>query len=143
MKETINVIVIDDNEYFNNVLSTALHQSVSSILFKGRHQIVMRSFTNGEEYIRKIRSGELKCNNSVIFVDYYLGDSLNASQIIKLLKDNNSDSMIVLMSQSAGVKDKEELPEYDYFVVKDNFAPALCSLYLKQFIENRFSVSVD
>jgi hypothetical protein len=143
MKETINVIVIDDNEYFNNVLSTSLQQSVTSIVFKGRHQLVMRSFTNGEDYVRMIRSGELACNHSAIFIDYYLGKGLNASHIIKLLRESSCDNMIVLMSQSAGVKDKESLPDYDYFVVKDNFAPALCSLYLKQFIENRFSVSVD
>jgi hypothetical protein len=50
--------------------------------------------------------------------------------------------MVVLLSQSKEVKNKENLPQYDYFVVKDNFAPALCCLYLKQFIENRFSVSI-
>lgn len=143
MKETINVIVIDDNEYFNNVLSTALHQSISPILFKGRHQLVMRSFTNGDDYIRMIRSGELKCNNTVVFIDYYLGNGLNASHIIKLLRESSCDSMVVLISQSKNVKDKVNLPEYDYFVVKDNFAPALCCLYLKQFIENRFSVTID
>jgi hypothetical protein len=47
------------------------------------------------------------------------------------------------MSQSKGVREKVKLPYYDYFVVKDKFAPALCSLYLKQFIENKFSVSID
>jgi len=143
MKETINVIVIDDNEYFNSLLSNALQQSVSSILFKGRHQLVMRSFTNGDEYIRKLNSGELKCNDTVVFIDYYLGDSLNASHIVKLLRENSCEIMIVLMSQSKEVREKVELPNYDYFVVKDKFAPALCCLYLKQFIENKFSVSID
>ncbi|MDY0100258.1 MAG: hypothetical protein RBR81_13775 [Bacteroidales bacterium] len=143
MKKTINVIVIEDNENYNNMLSNTIQQSVNPFLLKGSYQLVMRSFTDANDYIRKIKSRELECNDSIIFMDYYLGDGINAGHIIKILKDNNVDTTIVLLSQSKAVREKNNMLSYDYFVVKDHLAPALCSLYLRQFIENKFCVTLD
>jgi hypothetical protein len=143
MKKTINVLVIEDNEYYNNMLSNAIKQSVNPLLIKGKHQLVLRSFTDPNEYIRKIKSGELECNDTIVFVDYYLGEGMNASHIIRTLKDLSCDTMVVLLSRSREVREKSKHIPYDYFVVKDNFAPALCSLYLQQYIENKFSVTLD
>jgi response regulator of citrate/malate metabolism len=142
MKETINVLVIEDDEYYNNLLSNAIQQSISSILLKGKHQLVMRSFTDANEYIRKIKSGELECNDTIVFVDYYLGNGIDASHIVKLLKELTCDVTVVLLSQSKSVKEISNMIPYDYFVVKDRFAPALCGLYLQQYIENKYSVSL-
>jgi DNA-binding NtrC family response regulator len=143
MKKKINVLVIEDNEYYSNLLSNAIQQSLNPILTKGNYQLVLRSFTNANEYIRKIKSGELECDHTAVFIDYYLGEGLNASHIINLLKEHSSDAMVVLLSQSSKVKEKIDTVPYDYFVVKDKFAPALCGLYLQQYIENKYSVSLD
>ena len=140
--ETINVLVIEDNEYYNNLLSNAIKQRVSTLLFKGKYQLVLRSVTDANEYVRKIESNELDCKNTIVFVDYYLGNNINASHIISLLKKHECDPMVILLSQSKEVKEKSNEFHFDYFVEKDNLAPALCSLYLKQFIENRFSVTL-
>jgi len=143
MKKTINVLVIEDNEYYSNMLSNAIQQCVSSLLFKGKYQLILRSFTDANEYIRKIKSKELDCKDTIVFVDYYLGEGINGAHIIKLLKEHSCDAMVVLLSQSKAVKEKSRMIPYDYFVVKDHLAPALCSMYLKQFIENKFSVTLD
>ena len=137
------MLVIEDNEYYNNLLSNAIKQSVSSLLLKGKYQLVLRSFTDANDYIRKVKSKEIECNNTIVFVDYYLGEGINASHVIKMLKALSCDTMVVLISQSKAVKEKSINIPYDYFVVKDNFAPALCGLYLQQFIENKFSVTLD
>jgi hypothetical protein len=102
----------------------------------------MRSFTDANEYIRKIKSRELECNDTIVFVDYYLGNGINAGHIVKLLKELSCDAMVVLLSQSKSVKEIANMIPYDYFVVKDRFAPALCGLYLQQYIENKYSVSL-
>ena len=142
MKETINVLVIEDNEYYNNLLSNAIKQRVSSLLFKGKYQLVLRSVTDANDYLSKLKSKELDCKDTILFVDYYLGNGINASHIINLLKEHDCDPMVVLLSQSKEVREKSNEFHFDYFVEKDNLAPALCSLYLKQFIENRFSVTL-
>jgi hypothetical protein len=142
MKETINVLVIEDNEYYNNLLSNAIKQRVSALLFKGKYQLVLRSVTDANEYLRKLRSGEFECKDTIVFVDYYLGNGINASHVISLLKEYECDPMVVLLSQSREIREKTNEFQFDYFVEKDNLAPALCSLYLKQFIENRFSITL-
>lgn len=143
MKKKINILVIDDDEYYNNLLSNSIMQSINSLLFKGDFQLVLRSFTDIREYLRKVESKELDCQDVIVFIDYYLGDDINASQAIKMVRQNSHDTMIVLLSQSGSVKEESSALPYDYFVVKDNYAPAFCSLYLKQFIENKFSVTLD
>lgn len=143
IKETINVVVIEDDEYYNNLISNAIHQGVSPFLLKGKFQLVLRSFTDAAEYMRKLRSLELKCDHTVVFVDYYLGNGINAAHIIKLLKEFSSEAMVVLLSQSKAVKERTGQIPFDYFVVKDRFAPALCCLYLQQYIENKYSVSLN
>jgi DNA-binding NtrC family response regulator len=143
MKKTIKVLVIEDNEYYNNLLSNAIQQSVNPMLAEGNYQLVLRSFTDANEYIRKIKSKELECDYTAVFIDYYLGEGINAGHVIKLLKEHSSDAMVVLLSQEKPIKGKSDLVPYDYFVIKDKFAPALCGLYLQQYIENKYSVSLD
>jgi DNA-binding NtrC family response regulator len=143
MKKTINVLVLEDNEYYNNALSNAIQQSLNPMLASGNYQLVLRSFTNATEYIRKIKSKELECNYTAVFVDYYLGDGINAGHVIELIKEHSGDALVVLLSQEKTVREKSDYVSYDYFVVKDKFAPALCGLYLQQYIENKYSVSLD
>jgi CheY-like chemotaxis protein len=143
MKKTIKVLVIEDNEYYNNLLSNAIQQSVNPILAKGNYQLVLRSITDVNEYIRKIKSKELECDYTAVFIDYYLGDEINAGHVIKLLKELSGDAMVVLLSQSKSISEKSDQIPFDYFVVKDKFAPALCGLYLQQYLENKYSVSLD
>jgi len=142
MKKTINVLVIEDNEYYNNLLCNSLQQSISSFLLKEDFRLVLRSFTNAAEYIRKVESHELDSSDTIVFLDYYLGNGITAADIVKLLRKENFDTTIVLLSQSIAIKEKNNLFHYDYFVVKDRLAPAFCSLYLKQFFENKFSVTL-
>ena len=59
-------------------------------------------------------------------------------EIIKLLKKENTNTLAVLLSQSNSAEEIRIQNNYDFFVVKDTFAPALCRLYLDQFIENKF-----
>jgi CheY-like chemotaxis protein len=138
MKKTFNVLVVEDNEYYNNLLSKILQQASSSFSLKEKYRMVLHSFTDSLECIRKIKSGELMKHDTIAFVDYYMGNGVNGAHIIKLLKEQNSDTMAVLLSQSKSIEEKSSLAHPDYIVKKDNLAPALCRLYLEQFIENKF-----
>jgi len=138
MKKTFNVLVVEDSEYYNNLLSKILQQASSSFNLKEKYRMVLHSFTDSLECIRKIKSGELMKHDTIAFVDYYMGNGVNGAHIIKLLKEQNNDTMAVLLSQSKSIEEKSSLSHPDYFVKKDNLAPALCRLYLEQFIENKF-----
>jgi len=137
MKKTINVLVIEDNEYYNSLLSKTLQESNQTSNLKDKCRVVLHSFTDSLACIRKIRSGELMHDDTIAFVDYYMGNGINGAHIIKLLKEQNNDTMAVLLSQSKTVEEKSNLAHPDYIVLKDTSAPALCRLYLEQFIENK------
>jgi hypothetical protein len=88
--------------------------------------------------MRKIEEKEFIDNDVVAFVDCKMDNGISGAQIIKLLKRENSNTLAVLLSQSRAIEERSLQNNYDFFVIKDTFAPALCRLYLDQFIENKF-----
>lgn len=137
MKKTINVLVMEDNGYFNNLLSEALKEIVNSDRKKWDLRFSFYSFTDAGECISKIKSGKFAHDESIAFIDYYLGNGVNGTHIIKMLKDQSVSTTVVLLSQSRSVRDKVDSRFYDFFVLKDNTAPALCSLCFEQYLDNK------
>ena len=138
MKQKINVLVVEDNEYYNNLIYNALQQSAYFVQRKMKYQLVIHSFVDSSDCIRKIESREFNENDVVAFVDHNMGNGISGAQIIKQLKKENSNTLAVLLSQSASVEERSIQNNYDFYVIKDIFAPALCRLYLDQYIENKF-----
>jgi CheY-like chemotaxis protein len=138
MKQTVNVLVVEDNEYFNNLIFNALQQSIHFDQTKLKYKLVLHSFIDSVDCLRKIESREFIDNDVVAFVDSKMDNGISGAQIIKLLKKGNSNTLAVLLSQSRIIDERSSHNNYDFFVIKDTFAPALCRLYLDQFIENKF-----
>ena len=136
MKQTVNVLVVEDNEYYNDLIFNALQQSIHFVQRKFR--LVLHSFVDSSDCIRKIEEKEFIDNDVVAFVDCKMDNGISGAQIIKLLKRENSNTLAVLLSQSRAIEERSLQNNYDFFVIKDTFAPALCRLYLDQFIENKF-----
>ena len=138
MKQKINVLVIEDNEYYNSLILNALRQSIHFVQSKMKYQMVLHSFIDSSHFMKQIESHEFIENNVIAFVDQYMGNGISGSQIIKQLKNENSNTFAVLLSQSSDIEERSAQNNYDFCVIKDTFAPALCRLYLDQFIENKF-----
>lgn len=138
MKQTINVLVVEDNEYYNNLIFNALQQSTHFVQRKLKYRLVLHSFIDSSECMQKIESREFIDNDVVAFVDYNMGNGISGPQIIRSLKKENCNTLAVLLSQSRTIEERSTQNNYDFFVIKDTFAPALCRLYLDQFIENKF-----
>jgi CheY-like chemotaxis protein len=138
MKKTINVLVVEDNEYYNNLIFNALQQSAHFFQQEVNYHLVLHSFIDSHECMQTIESREFMDDDVIAFVDYNMGNGITGSQIIRLLKKENSNARAVLLSQSTYIEEKNTNNNYDFFVIKDTFAPALCRLYLDQYIENKF-----
>ena len=138
MKQKINVLVVEDNEYYNNIIFNALQQSTHFVQRKMKYQLVLHSFIDSSDCMRKIESHEFIDNDVIAFVDYNMGNGISGAQIIGQLKKENSNTLAVLLSQSRAIEERSIQNNYDFCVIKDTFAPALCRLYLDQFIENKF-----
>ena len=137
MKKKINVLVVEDNEYYNKLLTGALSRSIRSLPGKSRFEMSFHSFTNSLECMKKIKSRKLSSYDTIAFVDYYVGHGINGGHILKLLKEQNNDTMVILLSQTKNIEQKLEQNNSSYFVVKDSYAPALCCLYLEQYLESK------
>jgi hypothetical protein len=138
MKKTIDVIVVEDNEYYNNLIFNTLQQSTYFFKHGVKYQLILHSFLDSHECIKKIESREFRDNDIIAFVDNNAGSGITGTQIIRLLKNENSNTIAVLLSHSKKQPADNPVHDYDYFVIKDTFAPALCRLYLDQYIENKF-----
>lgn len=136
--QTINVLVVEDNEYYNNLILNALQQSIHFVQKKLNFRLIIHSFTDAIDCIRKIESSIFKNNDVVAFVDQNLGKGVYGNHILGLLKKGNNNTLAILLSQSPTEDEKCIHNNYDFFVLKDIFAPALCRLYLDQYIENKF-----
>lgn len=139
MNNTVTVLVVEDNEYYNSLLSRTLQKSGDNLRLKHDCHVKIHSFTNATECIRMIKSGDLGNNDIIAFVDYYIGSGITGGHIVRLLKNQNAGSQVLLMSQSKAIAEKEKNGQHDFFILKDGFAPAICRLYLEQFIDNKFS----
>src|SRR5512133_1820602 len=138
MKQTVNVLVVEDNEYYNNLIFNALQQSIHFVQRKMKFKLVLHSFIDFSDCMKKIESRVFNDNDVVAFIDNNMGKIGNGAQLIKQLKKENSNTLAVLLSQSRSVEERSLQNNYDFYVIKDTFAPALCRLYLDQYIENKF-----
>lgn len=138
MKQTVNVLVVEDNEYYNSLIFNALQQSIHFVQTDVKYKLILHSFVDSADCMRKIESHEFIENDVIAFVDSKMDNGISGAQIIKLLKKGNSNTLAVLLSQSRLLDEKCIQNNYDFYVIKDTFAPALCRLYLDQFIENKF-----
>ena len=138
MIKTVNILIVEDNEYFNNLIFNALQQSIHFIQREMDFRLVLHSFVDSSVCMRKIESHEFVDNDLIAFVDGKTDNGISGTQIIKLLKKENTNTLAVCLSQSNTLEERRFWNNYDFFVIKDTFAPALCRLYLDQFIENKF-----
>ncbi|MBN2481689.1 MAG: hypothetical protein JXB19_08120 [Bacteroidales bacterium] len=139
MKETIYVLIIEDSEYYNSLLSRELKKIIASLPQRDHFRFVFHSFTDSLECVRKIKSSELAHNKTVAFIDFYIGHGINGAHIIRLLKRQNHNAKAVLISNSNNITGKDNLNIFDYFITKDAFAPSFCRVYLEHYLENYIS----
>jgi CheY-like chemotaxis protein len=138
MTQTVNVLVVEDNEYYNSLIYNALQQSTHFVKRKMKYKLVMHSFVDSLDCMKKIESKEFIDNDVVAFVDNNMDNGISGAQIIRQLKKENCNTLAVLLSQSRTIEERSLQNNYDFYVIKDTFAPALCRLYLDQYIENKF-----
>ena len=97
MKQKINILVVEDNEYYNSLIFNALQQSTHFVERKMKYQLVLHSFVDSSDCIRKIESREFIDNDVIAFVDYNMGNGVSGAQIIRLLKKENCNTLAVLL----------------------------------------------
>jgi DNA-binding NtrC family response regulator len=113
------IVVLEDNEFYNTLLSRQLENYTSAIAEDKGYDIEIQSYTNPSDCIRNIKE-----DTDVAIVDYYLGDNKNGLEVLRQIKQKSPDCRVVIISQVENMKTSfETLNEGAFtFIYKDRDA---------------------
>jgi DNA-binding NarL/FixJ family response regulator len=118
---SFRVAIVEDNELYNHLLSTGLKNHIKSLRDAGKLNIKVDSYLKAKSAFT-----ELDETVDILFLDYYLGDSITGLEILKKIKQLNPNCKVIIMSQINNSKtSKDTLNEgADDFIYKDPMAIA-------------------
>jgi len=128
------IIILEDNEFYNNLLTRQLKNYTDAIAMDKGYDIDIESYTNASDCIRN-----LKPDTDVAILDYYLGDSKNAMDILKVIKQKSPNCKVVIISQVRNIKTSfETLNEGAYtFIYKDRDALMQACMFVEDILNER------
>jgi DNA-binding NtrC family response regulator len=94
-KNHFRIVVLEDSEFYNNILSRKLQNYISAIAYDKEYSFDIDSYTNLNDCLYNLNT-----DTDIAFVDYYLGDSKNALYVLKKIKQKCSNCKVVIISQS-------------------------------------------
>lgn len=119
LKKQFKIIVLEDNEFYNTILTRQLKNYTSEMELDNNYSFDIESYTNANDCLRN-----LKPETDIAIVDYYLGESKNALDILKAIKATCSNCKVIIISQFKNIKTYyQTLNEGAYhFIFKDRNA---------------------
>ena len=131
-----NIVVLEDSEFYNNILSQKLQNYTSGIAFGKDFSFDIHSYTNINDCLSNLNAA-----TDIAFVDYYLSDSKNALDIIKKIKQKCTHCKIIIISQSKNVKTSLETIHQGAcdFILKDHTALMRSCYIVEHIINERLS----
>jgi CheY-like chemotaxis protein len=126
------IVVLEDSEFYNNVLSRKLESYIKPIALDKEYSFDIQSYTNLNDCLYNLNS-----DTDIAFVDFYLGDSKNALYVLKKIKQKCSNCKVVVISQSkSSITELQTISEGAVdFIRKDNDA-LMRSCYIAEDIIN-------
>lgn len=94
-QKQIKIVVLEDSEFYNSVLTRQLENFTEEFSLLNNIHFSIQSYTHSEDCIRN-----LKEDVDIVFSDYYLGNSITASDILKHMKEKCSLCKFVVLSQT-------------------------------------------
>ncbi len=139
LKKLFKIIVLEDSEFYNNVLTKTLKNHTHVLEEEKGCHFDIESYTNANDCLRN-----LKEDTNIAIIDYYLGQSKNAKDILKVIKEKCKDCKVIIISQFRNIKTYyETLNEGAYhFIYKDRNALANSCNAVEDIINNDLSMSL-
>jgi DNA-binding NarL/FixJ family response regulator len=129
----IKIMVIEDNEMYNALLTKKLQQYTESLSLDTNYTFEVSSFTSLPDFIRNIKE-----DIDIVFMDYFLVKNITALDILAKIKQICNDCRIFVVSRT---EDKDIIHKIyengiDDFIFKDKYALAHCCFLLKKAVYN-------
>jgi DNA-binding NtrC family response regulator len=133
---SFEVVVIEDNQLTNTILSRALESTIKSIQSLINLPVNFLSFHNGSDYLSYLDSKDFSSSRLIVFSDYHLEDDMDGGEILKITKQKKADASVIIMSDSSNEQiwlDAVKNGAY-CFLPKSNKIPVVCSELLFQMV---------
>lgn len=113
------IVVLEDSEFYNNILSKKLQNYIKPISIDKEYSFEIQSYTNLNDCLYNLTP-----DTDIAFVDFYLGDSKNALYVLRKIKQKCANCKVVVISQSKNsMTELQTINEGAIdFITKDNDA---------------------
>lgn len=98
-KKIFRIVVLEDSEFFNDVLTRQLEAYTSQLAMEKNCSFDIQSYTSPVDFMRNLKS-----DTDIAFVDYYLGNGITGEDVLKKIKQRCRDCKVIIMSQAKNVK---------------------------------------
>ncbi len=138
LKKQFKIVVLEDNEFYNNILTRQLKNYTNEISFDKGYDFSIDSYTNAHDCLRN-----LKRDTDIAIIDYYLGESMNALEILKVIQDKCDHCKVIIISQFKNIKTyNQTLNQGAYhFIAKDQTALAKSCYIIEDIINDQLRSS--
>ena len=92
--KTYNIVVVEDNEFYNTLLTKQLDFCAKKYEASDDINYQITSYTSVKDCMRNLRA-----DTNVAFLDYYLGDGFTALDVLKEIKIKSPDCKVVVFSR--------------------------------------------
>ena len=132
LKKQFKIVVLEDNEFYNNILTRQLKNYTNEISFDKGYTFTIDSYISAHDCVRN-----LKPDTDIAIIDYYLGESTNALDILKVIQEKCVNCKVIIISQFKNIKTYHQTLNQGayHFIPKDQDALAK-SCYIVEDIIN-------
>ncbi len=93
-KKIVKIVIIEDNEFFNQLLTTRLKNYIYPIADDQHFELQVNSYTNSKDALLNLPD-----DTDIVFLDYYLGDSITGIEVMKKIKKACNSCNVIIISQ--------------------------------------------
>lgn len=93
------IAILEDSEFYNRLLTRQLESYTAAIALDRDMIFDIRSYLHPDDFLIN-----LETDTDVAFVDYYLGDGVNAQQLLSRIFQRCEDCKVVVISQARNVR---------------------------------------
>lgn len=138
--KAVNVLVIEDDLYYNNLLAKRLNNLNNDPKIRQNYHVRVRQVFDPEQYLEQADSTMEKEGQTIAFIDYFLGRGATGVELSEKLLSLNDQVKIVIMSQSEETINRlrNAKPRNNMYtsLVKYEHTPEICCIIVENYIKN-------
>lgn len=135
-RKKCHIVVLDDSEFYNMLLTRQLENYTRGIQLEDEVDFTIDSYTSAKECMDRVKD-----NTSIAFIDYYLGNGITGSDVMRKIRQKSRNCKVIILSQTYSVKTalKTITEGAVEFILKDKLALSRCCFLIDDYVRGRLA----